>query len=384
MIESLGRWTSAAIGLVTIVAVAGTCVVSVALFSGWFTTTETISMRVQRAGLLTAAGSDVKLYGKVIGRVSSLDYDGDDAVVTMQIQPDAMSEIPADVTAAVTPTTLFGRKFIALVPPAGGANAVGAIRPGTQIDATRTSVEVNDVLSDLLDVLESVDIDKVNESLNAVSTGLQGNGEALGELIVDLNRYLTEFNGQLPALERDIPKFAETSSILADSSPALLRTLENIPTTSKTLVDKRTQLNAFLLSFTQFGNSGNDLLGRSARPLVLAADGLAPVTKVLADYSPIYPCFFTALDQNRRYLVRGLGGARPGLNAQGTILAGDPPYQYPKNLPRISADNAPSCYGSVNGRTPVPPGHVNFDDGSDAYQTFEGADLAATLFGVRR
>ncbi|MBE7194821.1 MAG: mammalian cell entry protein, partial [Gordonia polyisoprenivorans] len=68
----------------------------------------------------------------------------------------------------------------------------------------------------------------------------------------------------------------------------------------------------------------------------------------------------------------------------GTILAGNPPYTYPENLPKVGLPGVgPSCYEPRGGRV----GHVDFPDGSDAYRPINdagdliGNPLATLLFG---
>ena len=62
--------------------------------------------------------AEVKLRGVVIGEVRDIEAAGDGARLTLAIEPGRLGQIPADVTAQMLPTTLFGERFVALVPPA--------------------------------------------------------------------------------------------------------------------------------------------------------------------------------------------------------------------------------------------------------------------------
>ena len=281
----------------------------------------------------------------------------------------------------IDPTTLFGRKFVTLVRPEHpSATSVSA---GSVVRSTEVATEVNDLLDSLVKVLRTVEPQKVNTTLNALSTALQGRGDDLGNMMVELDTYLSEFNGSLPALQRDLVQGAAFADILADAAPDLLRTIDRASATSDTITEKQQQFNAFLLSFGGFGNSGRSLFDAAGVPLETALNALEPTTALLAEHAPMYPCFLADLDRANRFLERTVGGSdQPGLNILGTLLMGDPPYTYPENAPRNGADGPPRCYDPEQ-----PPGHTRFDDGSDAYhpartmEDFIGNPFAQFMFG---
>ncbi|MFD9667559.1 MCE family protein [Rhodococcus sp. NPDC059968] len=386
--RNLGRTTHAALGTALIAVLAVVTAVCVGFYNGTFEKTTAIYLLTDRAGLLMEPGSDVRIRGVVVGRVAAVDHDVQGVRLTMDIDRARAEQIPINVNAEISPTTIFGRKSVELMMPEKPSTT--PVSAGTILGADVT-VEVNDTFATLLSVLKTVEPQKVNTTLTARATGLDGRGSQLGQVLTNLNSYLGEFNQVMPALQRDIPLAADNFGTLADVAPDLLRTIDNFSATSETVVESQTQLNAFLLSFTEFGNSGTDVVTQSGDPLIEAMDALTPTTALLADYSPQYPCFFASLNQSRRYLERAFGGGRPGLNIQATVLMGDPPYEGPNDLPVVGADNPPSCYGFPRSESSPPPGHINFNDGSHAYrEEMSPADLlgsapfADLLFGPIR
>ncbi|MFI7672030.1 MCE family protein [Nocardia sp. NPDC049526] len=224
---------------------------AIASCSGEFVASTRVYLLADRAGLLMGPGSDVKVRGVVVGRVSAVEVDNDRAKLTLDLNPGQARRIPANVGAEIAPTTLFGRKFVTLVWPAEpAATTLGA---GSTIDGSKVSVEVNDVFDTLLTLLKTVEPQKVNATLTALGTALDGHGTRFGDLLVSTDRYLGQFNEAIPTLRRDVPLLADNLDTLAAVTPDVMATLKNLSTTGTTLVEKQASLSAFLLSFTQFG-----------------------------------------------------------------------------------------------------------------------------------
>ncbi|MFI6362088.1 MCE family protein [Nocardia sp. NPDC050630] len=361
---------------------------AIASCSGEFVASTRVYLLADRAGLLMGPGSDVKVRGVVIGRVSAVEVDNDRAKLTLDLNPGQARRIPANVGAEIAPTTLFGRKFVTLVwPDQPAATTLGA---GSTIDGAKVSVEVNDVFDTLLALLKTVEPQKVNATLAALGTALDGHGARFGDLLVSTDRYLGQFNEAIPTLRRDVPLLADNLDTLAAVTPDVMATLKNLSTTSTTLVEKQASLSAFLLSFTQFGNTGAAFTSASSAPLIGAADALEPTTGVLAEQSPSFTCLLSALDHDRGFLENALGGGRPGLNILSSLLLGDAPYRYDKDLPVNGANGAPSCYGYPYTKESPAAGHIDFDTGTTVYGPIRGPEdllgnpFAALIYGLTR
>ena len=64
--------------------------------------------------------------------------------------------IPADVTAAILPKTLFGEKYVSLEVPDGEATGADPIQAGAVIKQAEVAIEVEEVLNDLFPLLRTV------------------------------------------------------------------------------------------------------------------------------------------------------------------------------------------------------------------------------------
>lgn len=366
------RKTYVALGLLLVALCLLATAGSIAFYRGSFDTTVPVKLYAARAGLMLEPGSDVKMREVVIGRVTRVNLVDGQAEISMEIDKSHANSVAANVSAVIDPTTLFGRKFVTLVTPEFPVEK--PITAGAVLSADSVATEVNDLLEALVTVLRTVEPDKVNGSLNALATSLQGRGDQLGDTLVELDTYLTAFNDTLPVLQRDLIQAAQTADVLADATPDVMTTIDHLGTTATTVTERQDQLNAFILSFTGFGNSGRSLAEASGTPLVESLSSLSPTTALLAERAPTLSCLVESLKQTNVFLERTIGGSdQPGLNVLSTVLMGDPPYTNPVDLPVVRADGPVACYDWTK-----PQGHTNFDDGSHAY---EPARTPADLIG---
>lgn len=153
---------------------------AVAVYDKQFTRSEPVVVETGTVGNEMHLGAEVKLRGVVVGEVRAIDATGDGARLTLAMKPGTLAGVPADVRAQMLPTTLFGERFVALVPPkqpSGEALAAGAV---IAQDRSSSAVELQQVLDNVLPMLTAVQPQKLSATLSAVSQALEGRGEKLG------------------------------------------------------------------------------------------------------------------------------------------------------------------------------------------------------------
>ena len=105
--------------------------------------------------------------------MSSVDYDGSDARLTLAIRSDQMDFIPSNSIVRIASNTVFGAKSVKFVPPE--APSPQPLSPGAHLEAGSVSVEVNTLFETLVNTLHNYPAE-LNATLTAVSTGLRNNG----------------------------------------------------------------------------------------------------------------------------------------------------------------------------------------------------------------
>jgi len=147
------QWTvnhEAVVGLVSLVFLGILSTVGLKAAFGYYDPGYELTASFEGAGQNLDDESVIKLRGVDVGRVESIDL-GDDhrAVVRMHIDPDV--EVPETTVAVIRPISIFGPKFIDLVPGRGEGEGP-FLADGDEIERTRSSLELGDILGEELGV----------------------------------------------------------------------------------------------------------------------------------------------------------------------------------------------------------------------------------------
>jgi phospholipid/cholesterol/gamma-HCH transport system substrate-binding protein len=331
---------------------------AVAVYDKDFTDSAPVAVETGSVGNEMHPGAEVKLRGVVVGEVRTIDATDDGARLTLALKPGALSAIPSDVRAQMLPTTLFGERFVALVPPARPSSrplAAGDIIPQ---DRSANAVELQQVLDHVLPLLTAVQPQKLSATLSAVSQALQGRGDRLGDTLSELDAHLRKFNPELPTLNRDLQQLVKVSQVYADAAPGIVTALTDLTTTSGTLAEKDGQLAATLGATTQTAQDLTAFLQKNKDNIIRLSATSRPTLNLLAEYSPAFPCtlrtladFVPAMDK-----ALGKGTGQPGLHVDVTSVASRGAYTAGKDTPAYGKSGGPHCYSvPYTGQGTTPP-----------------------------
>ena len=334
---------------------------SLALYHKQFTPVSTVTLYTDSVGNEMHVGNDVLVRGVLVGEVRSISADGTGARLELAIQPDMVPHLPANVTAMMLPTTLFGERYVDLLIPAqptvARLTAGSVIRQNHSADA----VEVEKVLDNLLPALRASEPDKLSVTLTAIAQGLQGHGKELGQTLVQLDSVLRRYNPHLPALNNDIRQLAGVARTLNTASPNLLQALDDFTVTSQTLTSEQASFSALYATVTTASDDIRGFLDTNSNNIIQLSTDSTATLQILARYSPEFPCvlrdlrnFVPAADK-----LLGKGTNQPGLHVQAVIL---PVYANARYLPGVDTpkygDNlGPRCYS-------VPFKGITLNDGT--------------------
>lgn len=322
-------------GVAFLTAIAVLITLAIMVYDKTFQKVTWVTVNARSAGLQLPKFGDVRMHGVLVGQVRSISQNGNHAVIRLGLQPDAAKTIPANVTVQILPTTLFGQKYVELVDPKQPDAAT--LTSGTVIPASRvtTSVELQTILAKLYPILTAVKPQDLQQTLYALAHALQGNGAKLGRMIGQLDSYLRTMNVHLPALRQDLESFAKVAHTYALAAPDLVSLLKNATTTAKTLNQEKTNFKNLLLNVNGLAGDSTTLLQQNALGIDAEGKLAVPLLKLLADYSPEYPCLLEGLDEytgrlnqifrnSRVYQTMTLGGQqRPAYTSKDRPQYGD-------------------------------------------------------------
>ncbi|MDR3660115.1 MAG: MCE family protein [Mycobacterium sp.] len=343
--------------VILLVAIGVFLFVTTTSFAGTFRSYVPVTLTSDRAGLVMETGAKVELRGVQVGRVSQIGEGKNMASLTLEIDPDQIRYIPANVQAQISATTAFGAKFVELVYPENPSRA--RLTAGAVLHSKNVSTEVNTVFENLVDLLNMIDPVKLNAVLTAVADGVRGQGERIGEATTDLNQVLQALNARSDTIRQDWRSFKNFNDTYDAAARDILTILNAASTTSTTVVNHSKTLDSLLLNVIGSANAGTNLLGTSRDNLVGAVNILEPTTNLLLKYNPEYTCF---LQGTKWYLDNGGYAAWGGadgrtLQLDVALLLGNDPYVYPDNLPVIAAKGGP---GGKPGCGSLPDATKNF------------------------
>lgn len=319
---------------------------AVAAFNKDFTSATMVTLYTDSTGNEMNVNADVTVRGVVVGEVRSITSSGSGARLELAIQPRVAAELPANVTAQMLPTTLFGERYVALITPAVPAAQTLAETKTVSQDRSADAIELEKVLNDLFPMLTAVQPQKLSVTLTAVADALAGRGTTLGQTLDQINGYLRQFDPQLPALDKDIAELVQVTRTYNQAAPDLVQALRDFSVTSQTVASESASLDSLYSVVTSASANLTSFLRTNSSDIIsLSANGL-PSLKVLARYSAEFPCVFGGLtsfipDMDK---ALGKGTSQPGLHATVTIVPGAGPYLPGKNAPRYGDDLGPHCY----------------------------------------
>ena len=323
-------------------------------FRGQFRSTTELTLLSPRAGLVVEPGAKVTYNGVEIGRVAGISpIERDDtpmATVTLDVDPDYLRFIPANVIAEIRATTVFGNKYVSFSSPENPV--VQRVSQGDLINVAGVTTEFNTVFETGTAIAEQVDPVKLNQTLSAAAQALAGLGDRFGESLTDGNQILGDLNPRMPALRYDIEQVAALTDVYADASPDLFEGLDRAVTTARTLNDQSDDIDAALMAALGFADDATDTFEQAGPYLVRGAADLIPTSKLLDDYRGMILCTIRNYAEVGPEIARVLGGDNGfSLRSAGTVLGAGNPFIYPDNLPRVNAkggpEGRPGCWQKV-------------------------------------
>jgi phospholipid/cholesterol/gamma-HCH transport system substrate-binding protein len=342
-------------GMTMVLALVAIVAVAMIMFVGGFTPTATVTVDAPRSGLVLDPDAKVKVRGVEIGRVASVDHTAEGARLKLALDPDLLKLVPSNADVDIRSTTVFGAKYINFIVPQQPSST--PLRPGATVTAQRVTVEFNTLFQHLSDVLAKIAPEKLNATLSALGTALQGRGQKLGDLLTQSDAYLRDINPYLPTLQKDLAKTGEVTELYADTVNDLLRTVDNFTVTSRTLAQEQDSLDNVLVNLTGLADTTGSVLRENENQLGTALDLLRPTTGLLEDYAPALFCLIGGLGKALPLGEAVFGGLQEGVALNTGFMYGAKPYTYPEDLPKVNATGGPQCAGILDR---VPDSHSDY------------------------
>jgi phospholipid/cholesterol/gamma-HCH transport system substrate-binding protein len=229
--------------------------------------------------------SRVRVGDVTVGNVVKIERQGWHALVTMRLDGDV--ELPANATAGVGQTSLFGTMHVELGPPANtppaGRLHQGSLIPLSNADAYPTTEQT---LASLSLLFNGGGIGQIQDITAAFSTALRGREQDLRGFNEQVNQFVNHLNEQRDDIIAANESMNRLASQFADKKPIFDKALRTIPDALAVLRDQRENMAD---AFDQFGKLSaltTDTLNKSKDNLVKEFNDIGPVLESLANAGP--------------------------------------------------------------------------------------------------
>jgi phospholipid/cholesterol/gamma-HCH transport system substrate-binding protein len=258
---------------------------------------DPMTVKVEFADVLDLVPqSTVKVNDVSVGKVTAIDLEGYQALVTLAVRRDV--ELPDNAVAELRQTSLLGEKFVELSAPEEGASS-NALGDGDTIPIERAgrNPEVEEVLGALSLLLNGGGVAQLKTITQELNKALEGREESAKSVL----RNLRTFTGQLDENKADIVAAIESLNRLALAAekqlPTIDKALEELPSALDSIDRQRDDLVEMLAALNDLSDVAVDVIARSKGATITSLERLNPVLTQLAasgdDFTNAFHVFLT-------------------------------------------------------------------------------------------
>ncbi|MGZ4463799.1 MAG: MCE family protein [Nocardioides sp.] len=209
------------------------------------TPTKTVTAHFPRA-VSIYPGSDVRILGVNVGRVTAVTPEGNSVRVDMQY--DAKYHVPADAKAVIVTPTLVADRFVQLTPAWSDGDELMADGADIALPDTGVPVELDRIYASLRDLSVALGPNGVNKDgtlnhvLAASAKNLGGQGRLGNQMIRRLSEAATTFGQGSGDLFATVTQLAKFSQVLGHNDALVRAFIRDLAGVSGSLVTERVQL----------------------------------------------------------------------------------------------------------------------------------------------
>ncbi len=265
------------------------------------------------AGQGLLAGSDVKVRGVNVGEVSKIELVENRALITMRISDGR--DVPVDSQAVIRPKTLFGEKFVDVIPGEteltgpyleDAAPMEGCPTEMPCIEETLGGFELERVLADTYPILQAIDPAELAVVLDELANTGDGLGETINRSIINGATFaeLSASNdAEFRQFTSDLALLSEELDVIA---PELLRGARDLNVALPSLNARSDQLNEALVQLGRLSGDLADLLENNVEFTTNALTNGSKTLQLLFDKRPKIQPLLIGLEQYTSTLAEAI------------------------------------------------------------------------------
>jgi phospholipid/cholesterol/gamma-HCH transport system substrate-binding protein len=236
---------------------------------------ETYSAAFSEAGGLKP-GDEVRIAGVKVGKVETVDLDGDHVKVTFKLKDDP--DFGTETGASIRVKTILGAKYLALHP-----KGPGQLRPGSEIPLRRTvpAYDVVQAFSDLTTTTEKVDTEQLAKALDTISTTFRDSPAEVRASIEGLSKISRTVASRDKALGDLLDRANGVTGVLAERSGDFRALVKDGDKLFKEIAKRRAAIHRLLTSSARLGVELSGLVEDNREEIGPALKNLNTFVKML-------------------------------------------------------------------------------------------------------
>ncbi len=219
---------------------------------------------------------EVRVAGVRVGKVNSVELDGDHVRVTFKVKTD--SGFGGQTGAEIKVKTLLGSMFLALQPEGSGQLKAGSTIPESR---TRSAYDVVQAFSGLAERAEDIDLDQLSEALNSLAETTANTPDELRSTLKGLSALSANVAARDDQVNGLLVNLRKVSGVLADRDQDIIGLMQNGDVLLRAIVARREAVHTLLVTTSKLSTELTALVRQSRADLKPALSNLTGVVSVL-------------------------------------------------------------------------------------------------------
>ncbi|MDX8036288.1 MCE family protein [Lentzea sp. BCCO 10_0856] len=266
------------------------CVLALVITAGlWWVFTSMNGRKVTAhfaAAVGVYPGGDVRVLGVKVGTIDEVTPEGKTVKVVFTVDRDV--RVPESAQAVVVAPSVVSDRYVQLAPAYTGGPMLGdnAVIPR---ERTATPVELDDLYSSLDKLTTALGPNGANadgalaDLLNSAAKNLEGNGQALNDMLKNLGQATRTLSGSKEDLFATVDNLQKFTAMLAANDSQVRDFNKQLADVSKMLADERGDLGAALNELATALQQVQGFIKDNRAVLKSNVDKLASITQVLVN-----------------------------------------------------------------------------------------------------
>jgi phospholipid/cholesterol/gamma-HCH transport system substrate-binding protein len=222
------------------------------------------------------ANDEVRIAGVRVGKVESVELDGDHVQVKFRVDTD--SGFGPDTRAAIKVKTLLGAMYLSLEPAGSGQLDAGSEIP---VEHTSSPYDVVDAFSGLASTSERIDTDQLAKSLTTLADLTRNTPEEFREALDGVSALSSNIAARDEQINTLLKNLDRVSGVLDERDQDIVGLMKDSDVLFRALVARRDAVHNLLVSTASLSKELTTLVRQSREDLKPALDHLENVLAVL-------------------------------------------------------------------------------------------------------